>query len=127
MSSNHIPGAGSAEGNNSPWPRRERDGRDGRLQNNSFNGNDTGVSSASNRRSYAGAFDFEEMLLSLRELFAHDRQIASTPESKRCGICYLYFLGSDLQYREEEGFYICQNCERLLGKQTLPMIRRQQK
>jgi hypothetical protein len=67
------------------------------------------------------------MLTSLRELFAHDRQIASTQESKRCGICYLYFISTDLHYREEEGFYLCLNCERLLGKQTLPMVRRQQK
>jgi hypothetical protein len=30
-------------------------------------------------------------------------------------------------YREEEGFYICKGCERTLGKQKIPMLRRQQK
>jgi hypothetical protein len=67
------------------------------------------------------------MISSLRDLFNHDRQIASQTESKRCGICYLYFLADELFYREEEGFYVCSNCERNLGKQNLPMVRRQQK
>lgn len=78
-------------------------------------------------RGYIGAFDFDEMIASLRELFAQDRQIASLPDSKRCGICYLHFTPNELRYREEEGFYICPTCERLLGKHSLPMLRQQQK
>jgi len=78
-------------------------------------------------RSYPGSFDFENMLVSLRELFALDRQKASQSDSSRCGICYLHFLFSELHYRDEEGFYVCYNCERALGKQTVPMLRRQQK
>ena len=78
-------------------------------------------------RNYPGSFDFESMLLSLRELFALDRQIASQPDSTRCGICYLYFMISELHYREEEGFYVCRGCERALGRQQVPMLRRQQK
>ncbi len=78
-------------------------------------------------RSYPGPFDFESVILSLRELFALDRQIASQPDSTRCGICYLYFPVNELHYREEEGFYVCRGCERALGKQVMSMLRRQQK
>lgn len=101
--------------------------REGRVPGSGiFNG--TGALPPVNAgRGYTGGFDFEEMLNSLRELFAHDRQLASQPDSKRCGICYLYFVADNLHYREEEGFYICASCERTLGKQTLPMIRRQHK
>ncbi len=78
-------------------------------------------------RTYAGSFDFEALISSLRELFAQDRQVASQQDSTRCGICYLYFTLSELNYREEEGFYVCQNCQQALGKQMLPMVSRQQK
>jgi len=78
-------------------------------------------------RSYSGSFDFENLILSLRELFALDRQIASQPDSARCGICYLHFTLGELHYREEEGFYVCSGCQRALGKQELYMLRRQQK
>ncbi len=78
-------------------------------------------------RSYPGSFDFESLILSLRELFALDRQVASQSDSARCGICYLHFTLGELHYREEEGFYVCRGCERTLGKQELPMLRRQQK
>ena len=78
-------------------------------------------------RSYSGSFDFEALISSLRGLFAQDRQIAGQQDSTRCGICYLHFAVSELHYREEEGFYVCTNCERALGKQVLPMVRRQQK
>ncbi|HLH63788.1 MAG TPA: hypothetical protein VKV20_19080 [Ktedonobacteraceae bacterium] len=78
-------------------------------------------------RSYTGSFDFEGLIASLRELFARDRQVASQQDSTRCGICYLHYALSELRYREEEGFYVCPNCEKVLGKQSLPMIRRQQK
>lgn len=125
MSSNYTSGAGSAGNNNSSGSRREREER----WHNAHASNGTGALPPVNtmRSSYTGAFDFEEMLSSLRELFAHDRQTASQLESKRCGICYLYFTVNELRYREEEGFYSCPGCERTLGKQTLPMVRRQQK
>lgn len=118
MSNNHTQGA---SGQNPQGYRRERDGR---WQNSSpFNG--TGGQSAS--RGYAGTFDFEAMIDALRELFARDRQMASQQDSKRCGICYLYFNSEELRYREEEGFYVCPTCQQALGKQTVRMIRRQQK
>jgi hypothetical protein len=77
-----------------------------------------GVSSAT--------FDFEQMLQALHELFEHDRQIASQPNSTRCGVCYLHFVLSELQYRNE-GFYICSGCNQSLGHQNVPMLHKQQK
>lgn len=116
-------GAGN---NNSSGYRRERDPR--AQSPNQYNGATTGqLPTLSPARNYTGSFNFEEFIVSLRELFAHDRQVASQADNKRCGICYLYFTTSELYYREEEGFYMCANCERTLGKQILPMIRRQQK
>lgn len=72
------------------------------------------------------AFDFELMLKSLHDLFEHDRQIASSPDSTRCGICYLHYSVAELQYRDE-GFYVCQNCSHNLGSHKLSMLRKQQK
>jgi len=124
LSNNYTSGSGGMGGNNSAGHRYEREGRT--SSPNIFTG--TGSLPAVNAgRSYMGGFDFEEMITSLRELFAHDRQLASQTDSKRCGICYLYFNPNELYYREEEGFYVCSPCERTLGKQSLPMIRRQQK
>lgn len=124
MSNNYIQGSGAA-GNNHPAGHR----RDLRIPAASgFNGTGalptpgTGMG-----RSYTGTFDFDEMITSLRDLFAHDRQVASQQDSKRCGICYLYFNPSELRYREDEGFYACPACEHNLGKHVLPMIRQQQK
>ncbi len=77
-------------------------------------------------RSYSNPFDFEQMLLSLHELFEQDRQIASQPDTTRCGVCYLFFPVSELHYRDE-GLYMCQRCERTLGKQMMPVLRKQQK
>ena len=77
-------------------------------------------------RGYGSSFDFEQMIQSLHDLFEQDRQIASQQDSTRCGICYLHFSVTDLQYREE-GFYVCTGCEGALGKHTLSMLRRQQK
>ncbi len=76
-------------------------------------------------RGYSGAFDFEALLVSLRELFERDRQIASQQDATRCGICYLYFPVSDLHYRAD-GFYICPACTEALGSQPMPMLRSQQ-
>jgi hypothetical protein len=81
----------------------------------------------SEERSYSGSFDFEAMLISLHEIFEHDRQIASQQDARRCGICYLHFLAGELHYRDEEGFYVCGGCERAAGKYRIPMLRRQQK
>ena len=124
MSNNHTQGAGGAGNQNPQGYRRERDGR--WQSPNAFNGNGA-LPPVNPGRSYAGGFDFEGMIDSLRELFTRDRQAASQQESKRCGICYLYFTCEELHYREEEGFYVCPSCEQALGKQTLYMIRRQQK
>lgn len=77
--------------------------------------------------SHAGSFDFEAMLVSLHDLFEHDRQVASQTDARRCGICYLHFLVSELRYREEEGLYVCENCDKAASKQQLLMLRRQQK
>jgi hypothetical protein len=127
LSNKYIAGSEAAGGNNVNGSRREREGR--APSTSSFNG--TGAQPAANNgrghSGYPGNFDFDEMIASLRELFAHDRQVASQAENKRCGICYLYYTPAELTYREEEGFYICSSCMRTLGKQNLPMIRRQQK
>lgn len=63
---------------------------------------------------------------SLHELFAQDRQMASRGDSIRCGICYLHFPLSALEYREAEGFYVCDGCKRALGHHQVMMLRRQQ-
>lgn len=78
------------------------------------------------RRQPSTAFDFEQMVKSLHELFEHDRQIASQPNSMRCGICYLHFLLSELQYRNE-GYYICSGCSQTLGHQNVSMLHKQRK
>jgi hypothetical protein len=78
-------------------------------------------------RSSSGSFEVESLIASLKELFAQDRQVASQQDSTRCGICYLHFMVTELTYREEEGFYVCTGCERALGKNVIPMLRRQQK
>ncbi len=77
------------------------------------------------RASYSGSFDFEAMLVTLKELFERDRQIASQSDATRCGICYLYHPLSELLYREE-GFYACPSCALALGSQFMPMLRNQQ-
>ena len=74
----------------------------------------------------SSAYELEQLIQSLRELFEHDRQMASQQDTTRCGICYLYFSVSDLNYREE-GFYVCPACEHALGKQHITMLRKQQK
>ena len=90
--------------------------------------NSTGVSPSleAECRASSDAFDFEQMVQSLRVLFEHDRQIASQPNSTRCGICYLHFPLGELQYRDE-GFYICLGCSHALGHQSMPMLHKQQR
>lgn len=112
-----------------------QDGGGGQEHNNSFasrrdtriNNNTGSLPVVGAARSTSGPFDFEAMIVSLHDLFERDRQVASQPDSARCGICYLYFPLSELIYREGEGFYVCANCERQLGRQQMPMLRRQQK
>lgn len=119
MSNNYTPGSG----NGMPSDNRELiNRREVRISDN------TGaLPTVGPLRNYPGSFDFESMIQSLRELFALDRQTASQPDSSRCGICYLHFMLGELHYREEEGFYVCRGCERTIGKQSIPMLRRQQK
>ena len=71
--------------------------------------------------------EFAPLIDSLKELFQHDRAVASQGNSTRCGICYLHFTVTQLEYREAEGFYICAGCKQALARSTLPMIRRQQR
>ncbi len=118
LSNSSTQGAGGGQEHNNSFASR----RDTRINNNT--GSLPVVGAA---RGVSGPFDFEAMIASLRELFERDRQIASQPDSTRCGICYLHFPLSELNYREKEGFYICSSCERQLGKQQMPMLRRQQK
>jgi len=119
LGSNYTPGSGSGtSGNGSSFVSR----REMRATNQ------TGaLPIVSTSRSYSGSFDFDSLIASLRELFAQDRTVASQQDGTRCGICYLYFTVSSLTYREEEGFYVCQGCEKNLAKNKIPMIRRQQK
>ncbi len=122
LSNNYTSGSGSgASGNGHSFiSRREMRGNHttGALP---ILGPTTGV-----EHGQAGTQEFENLIQSVRELFAQDRQMASQPDATRCGICYLHFSVDELHYREE-GFYLCQGCERALGKQHLPMLRRQQK
>jgi len=68
-----------------------------------------------------------ELIDALHDLFTHDRTIASQGSSSRCGICYFHYPLGELVYREAEGFYVCQACERALGGARVPMARRQQR
>jgi hypothetical protein len=71
--------------------------------------------------------DIGQLIDSLHELFAQDRSIASQGNATRCGICYLHYPLSELEYREVEGYYVCFTCRRALGSTPLMMLRRQQK
>ncbi len=85
-----------------------------------------GSTPAKIEHSQSSAYAFEHLIQSLRELFVQDRQVASRQDATRCGICYLYFPVSELHYREE-GFYVCPACGPNLGKQSISMLRKQQK
>jgi hypothetical protein len=71
--------------------------------------------------------DVGSLIDSLREVFERDRSVASQGGTARCGICYLHFPVAELDYRAEEGFYVCAPCAQRLGATRLPMIRRQQR
>lgn len=118
LSNNYTSGNGANNGN-SFASRRERTG--------SLTGALPPITTGTERAyGSSSGFDFEQMIQSLREVFEQDRQIASQPDSTRCGICYLHFPVSELHYRDE-GFYICEGCQQGLGKQSMPMLRQQQK
>jgi hypothetical protein len=71
--------------------------------------------------------DIGELIDSLHEAFERDRGIASQGDSTRCGICYLHYFLGELQYREEEGYYVCASCARALSHTRILMVRRQQR
>ncbi|WP_069805814.1 MULTISPECIES: hypothetical protein [Thermogemmatispora] len=120
MSSHPIPGSGNgASASGSSFSHR----REGRTTNGAT---PASVSQSASGRGSAGSFDLNGLIAELRALFERDRQIASQPDSTRCGICYLHYRLSELRWREE-GFYICRECERLLGQQPMPMLRKQQR
>ncbi len=123
MSTHHTSGSSSNNGasshNNSLVSRRE-------VRANNMTGALPSLGPSEMERSHSGTFSFEQLINSLHEQFAHDRQMASQPDATRCGICYLHFPVNELYYRDE-GFYVCHGCEHALGKQILPMVRKQQK
>jgi hypothetical protein len=63
----------------------------------------------------------------LHEVFVQDRTVSSQGGSTRCGICYLHFPYSELEYRDPEGYYVCPGCKRALGPARLPMVRKQRR
>lgn len=71
--------------------------------------------------------DVGTLIDSLHDLFSQDRTIASQGNATRCGICYLHYSLSELEYREAEGYYVCADCKRALGSTQLVMVRRQQR
>jgi hypothetical protein len=71
--------------------------------------------------------DIGELIDSLHEAFERDRGIASQGDSARCGICYLHYFLGELQYRDEEGYYVCASCARALSHTRILMVRRQQR
>ena len=125
MSNHHTPspGNGNGPGNNgsSFFSRREA-----RASNPTGALPVLGSTPAVERPYTSGSAEFDYLIQSLHDLFEQDRQTASQPDATRCGICYLHYAVNELYYREE-GFYVCQNCEQHLGKQSLPMVRKQQK
>ncbi|MGZ6391868.1 MAG: hypothetical protein ACXWQZ_21735 [Ktedonobacterales bacterium] len=71
--------------------------------------------------------DIGGLIDSLHDIFAQDRSLASQGNTARCGICYLHYSLTELEYREVEGYYVCADCKRTLGSTQLMMLRRQQK
>ncbi len=71
--------------------------------------------------------DLAHLIESLRQQFEQDRAVASQAGTARCGICYFYYRQTELLFRDEEGFYICQRCQRSLGNGRINMVRRQQR
>ncbi len=125
LSSEYTPGAKSGEtpsNNGSSFVSR----REMRASNVTGALPVLGAMPAGTEHTSSSSYAFEYLIQSLRELFEHDRQIASQSDATRCGICYLHFSVNELHYREE-GFYVCLACEPALGKQSITMLRKQQK
>ncbi len=125
LSSEYTPGAKSGEtpsNNGSSFVSR----REMRASNATGALPALGAVPAGTEHIPSSSYAFEYLIQSLRELFERDRQVASQPDATRCGICYLYFSVNELHYREE-GFYVCVACEPALGKQSITMLRKQQK
>lgn len=61
----------------------------------------------------------------LHVLFERHLATAKQAAVARCGICYLHYSTSELEYREADGFYICATCNAALRGKSLRMIRRQ--
>lgn len=122
MSNHYTPGPNGRElGNSSSFVSRRE------MRASNVTGAFPTISSTLGaERIYTSSFEFEHLIQSLRELFEHDRQVASQQDSTRCGICYLFFPVSALHYREE-GFYTCEACAHALDKQHIYMLRKQQK
>ena len=91
------------------------------------NDDDAGYGPRERRSSLEVRGDVGPLIDSLHDLFIRDRAIASQGNVTRCGICYLHYPLSELEYREVEGYYVCFSCKRSLGSTQLMMIRRQQK
>lgn len=64
---------------------------------------------------------------SLHTIFEHDRAIASQGQSTRCGLCYLHHPLAEMEYREADGYYLCEECRAALGTARVPMVRRQKR
>jgi hypothetical protein len=121
LSNSHITGSDSNAASNGSSSASRREVRNGHMT-----GALPPLSPAGVERGHTGSSDFEQLIESLHDLFEHDRQVASQSDATRCGLCYLHFSLPELRYREE-GFYVCENCEKSLGKRGQPMLRRQQK
>lgn len=71
--------------------------------------------------------DVGPLIDDLRAIFQHDRATASATGGTRCGICYLHFALDALEYRDDEGYYVCPRCAQALGTARVPMVRRQKR
>lgn len=71
--------------------------------------------------------DVGPLIDDLRTIFQHDRATASATGGTRCGICYLHFALDALEYRDDEGYYVCTRCAQALGTARVPMVRRQKR
>jgi len=115
-------GRGSGEGNEQklrPEPAKDHADRVDRPER--------GEESERVDRDGQARLDLTQLIEALHQQFEQDRSMASQTGTARCGICYFYYRLTDLSYREEEGFYICQRCQRSLGNGRIKMVRRQQR
>lgn len=71
--------------------------------------------------------DVGPLIDDLKSLFQRDRATASATGGSRCGICYLHFALDAMEYREDEGYYVCAACAQALGAARVPMVRRQKR